>query len=84
MLIMFISPLIGDSRALIYQKYLLADNPESKIELLFLLKELFQKDNLTKVLKNFKCRLQEIDKNDIRNYQEVVEKYHFRGRTAFR
>ena len=66
----------GDSRALIYQKYLLADNPESKIELLFLLKELFQKDNLTKVFKKFLSdRLQEIDKNDIpENYQEVVEK----------
>ena len=43
---------------------------------MFLLKELFQKDNLTKVFKKFLSdRLQEIDKNDIpENYQEVVEK----------
>ena len=35
-----------DARALIYQKYLLSDNEENKIKLLFTLKDLFQKDDL--------------------------------------
>ena len=33
----------SDARALIYQKYLLSDNSESKIEYLLLLEELFKK-----------------------------------------
>ena len=36
----------SDARALIYQKFLLSDNIENKIQLLFLLKDLFKKDNL--------------------------------------
>jgi hypothetical protein len=36
----------SDARALIYQKYLLSEENESKIEYLFLLEELFKKDDL--------------------------------------
>ncbi len=65
-----------DARALIYQKYLLSDNEEKKIELLFLLKDLFQKDNLSNVFTKFLSdRLLEIDLNNVSaSYQEVVEK----------
>ena len=38
-----------DARALIYQKYLLSDNEKNKITLLFLLKDLFKKDNLSNI-----------------------------------
>ena len=38
----------SDSRALIYQKFLLSDNNENKLEFLFLLKDLFKKNNLDK------------------------------------
>ena len=56
----------SDSRALIYQKFLLSENTENKIQLLFLLKELFKKDNLVDVFTKFLSnRLLEIDKNDI-------------------
>ena len=65
-----------DARALIYQKYLLSDNEEKKIQLLFLLKDLFQKDNLSNIFTKFLSdRLQEINLNDVSDsYQEVVEK----------
>ena len=43
----------SDARALIYQKYLLSDNYESKIDLLFLLDDLFKKDNLSNIYANF-------------------------------
>jgi hypothetical protein len=42
-----------DSRSLVLQKYLLSDNSENKIKLLFLLKDLFKKDNLSNVSKEF-------------------------------
>jgi len=38
-----------DARALLYQKYLLSDNIENKIELLFELKNLFKKENLSNI-----------------------------------
>ena len=65
-----------DARALIYQKYLLSDNEENKIKLLFLLKDLFQKDDLSNVFTKFLSdRLKEIDIENIsRSYQEVVKK----------
>ncbi|MFL2889913.1 MAG: hypothetical protein ACJZ4O_03580 [Pelagibacteraceae bacterium] len=65
-----------DARALIYQKFLLADNTENKIKLLFLLKDLFKKDNLAEVYKTFMSdRLKEInDKTIPKDYVEVVEK----------
>ena len=38
-----------DARALLYQKYLLSDNIENKIKLLFELKNLFKKENLSNI-----------------------------------
>ncbi len=65
----------SDSRALIYQKYLLSDNLENKIKLLFLLEELFKKDSLTNVFSEFLSeRLKEIDLEDLSDsYKEVVK-----------
>ncbi len=65
-----------DARALIYQKYLLSDNEENKIKLLFLLKDLFQKDKLSNIFIEFLSdRLKEIDLNDVSDsYKEVVQK----------
>ena len=56
---------------------MLSDNYENKIKLLFLLKDLFQKDDLTNIYSKFLSdRLKEIDLSDVDNsYQEVVEKY---------
>ena len=42
-----------ESRALIYQKILLSDNLENKLELLFLLKDLFEKDKLGNIYKEY-------------------------------
>ena len=66
-----------DSRALIYQKYLLSDNKENKIKLLFLLKDLFQKDDLSNIFSKFLSdRLKEIDLNNIdSSYKEIVKKH---------
>ena len=66
----------SDSRALIYQKFLLSDNNETKIQLLFLLENLFKKDNLTKLYVNFLSdRLKEIDLESVSDsYHEVVIK----------
>ena len=68
-----------DSRALIYQKYLLSDNEENKVKLLFLLKDLFQKENLSNIFSKFMSdRLKEIDTTNISNsYQEAVQKILF-------
>ena len=65
-----------DSRALIYQKYLLSDNEENKIKLLFLLKDLFQKDNLSNVFVEFLSdKLKKINLDEVsESYQEVVKK----------
>ena len=65
-----------DARALIYQRYLLSDNEESKIRLLFLLKDLFQKDNLSNIYVQFLSdRLKEINLDKVEeSYQEVVQK----------
>ena len=64
-----------DARALIYQKYLLSDNEENKIELLFLLKDLFQKDNLSNVFTKFLSDRLKIDLNNVSgSYKEVVQK----------
>ena len=65
-----------DARALIYQRYLLSDNEENKIKLLFLLKDLFQKDNLSNIFVQFLSdRLKEINLDNVaESYQEVVQK----------
>ena len=65
-----------DARALIYQKYLLSDSEENKIKLLFLLKDLFQKDNLSNIFVKFLSdRLKEIELDNVpESYREVVQK----------
>ena len=65
-----------DARALIYQKYLLSDNEENKIKLLFLLKDLFKKDNLSNIFVEFLSdRLKEINLDNVsESYKEVVQK----------
>ncbi len=65
-----------DARALIYQRYLLSDNEEIKIRLLLLLKDLFQKDDLSNIFVEFLSdRLKEINLNDVEeSYKEVVRK----------
>ena len=43
----------SDSRALIYQKFLLAEEYSSKVEYLFLLEEIFKKDGLQNIYSDF-------------------------------
>ena len=64
----------SDSRALVYQKFLLSDNIENKIKLLFLLEELFKKDNFSNIYKTFMSnRLKEIDLEEMPEaYKEAV------------
>tara|TARA_A100001015_G_scaffold268860_1_gene320037 strand:+ start:1625 stop:3358 length:1734 start_codon:yes stop_codon:yes gene_type:complete len=65
-----------DARALIYQKYLLSDNEENKVKLLFLLKDLFKKDELLNIFVEFLSdKLKEIDLKEVsESYQDVVQK----------
>ncbi len=65
-----------DARALIYQKYLLSDNDENKIKLLFTLKELFQKDNLLNIyVKMLSEELKKINLEKVSpSYIDVVQK----------
>ena len=65
-----------EGRALLYQKYLLSDNTENKLDLLFLLKDLFKKENLSNVYNEFLSdRLKEFDIAEIPdNYLNAVEK----------
>jgi len=63
------------ARALIYQSLMLSDNMEKKIDLAFLLKDLFIKDKLLNVyVDEFTEILQSIDKNEIpKDYVELIE-----------
>ena len=65
-----------DARALIFQRFLLSDSTENKIKLLFLLKDLFKKDNLSNIFVEFLSdQLKEIDKDDVpESYAQIVEK----------
>ena len=65
-----------ESRSLIYQKILLSDNTENKLSLLFLLKDLFEKDKLTNVYtKHLSDILKKIDPKDIPdNFVKVVKR----------
>ncbi len=65
-----------EGRALIYQKYLLSDNNKIKLDLLFLLKDLFKKENLSNVFTEFLSdELKKFGKNDIpKDYVNVVER----------
>ena len=65
-----------DARSLIYQKYLLSENTESKIEYLFLLKEIFDKAKLQKVFsQTLSDNLKEIGIENIPDsYKEIAQK----------
>jgi len=62
----------SDARALIYQKYLLADSNEARIQLLFLLEELFKKKGLINIYTKFLSdRIKEIGVENLPDkYQE--------------
>ena len=65
----------SDARALIYQKYLLSEGNNSKIEYLFLLEELFKKANLINVYSKYLSdKIEEIGiKNLPKEYQEIAQ-----------
>ena len=65
----------SDARALIYQKYLLSEANESKIEYLFLLEELFKKDDLANVYSKYLSNeIEEIGIENLpENYQETAQ-----------
>ena len=62
-----------DSRALIYQKFLLSENNENKIEYLFLLDDLFKKDKIENIYSKFLSEnLKKIGLDNIPdNYQDI-------------
>ncbi len=66
----------SDARALIYQKYLLSDSEENKVKLLFLLDEMFKKDNLPNIFPKFMSdRLEEIKLENLpTSYTEAIKK----------
>ena len=65
----------SDARALIYQKYLLSEVNDSKIEYLFLLEELFKKADLTNVYSKYLSdRIEEIGVENLpEDYQESAQ-----------
>ncbi|MAJ86004.1 MAG: hypothetical protein CL687_03435 [Candidatus Pelagibacter sp.] len=63
-----------ESRAIIYQKFLLSDNEEKKIEFLFLLKDLFDREKLNNVYTSFLSKNLKDIKNVPKEYEEVVKK----------
>ena len=69
----------SDARALIYQKYLLSESDNSKIEYLFILDELFKKDDLSKIYsKFFSDKIEEIGIENLpKEYQEIASKKIF-------
>ena len=66
----------SDARALLYQKYLLSDSADAKVEYLFLLEELFVKDKLQNVYSLFLSEnLKKIGLDNIPdNYKEIAKK----------
>ena len=65
----------SDARALIYQKYLLSEANESKIEHLFLLEELFKKANLINIYSKYLSdRIEDIGIENLPDdYQETAQ-----------
>ena len=65
----------SEARSLIYQKYLLAENTETKVEYLFLLEELFKKDKITNIFAEvLSDSLQKIGLENIpKKYVETAE-----------
>ena len=65
----------SDARALIFQKYLLSENENLKIEYLFLLEDLFKKENFLNIYANFLSeKIKEIGIENIsESYQEIAQ-----------
>jgi hypothetical protein len=65
----------SDARALIYQKYLLSESNDTKIDYLFLLEELFKKSDLANIYSKFMSdRIEEIGIENIpQEYQELAQ-----------
>ncbi len=65
----------SEARSLIYQKYLLSESIETKLEYLFLLEDLFKKDQLINIYSSYlSSELKEIGLENIPdNYKEVVK-----------
>jgi len=65
-----------EARALIYQKYLLSEDYKSRVEYLFILDELFKKDEISGVYSEFLSdNLKEIGLENIpNNYKEISQK----------
>ena len=65
----------SDARSLIYQKYLLSESTESKLEYLFLLDELFHKNDLKNIHSSLLSNaIQEIGIDNIpENYKEISQ-----------
>ena len=66
----------SDARSLIYQKYLLSENNESRIEYLFLLEDLFKKENISNIYSKFLSnKIEEIGIENIsKKYQDAAQK----------
>ena len=64
-----------EARSLIYQKYLLSESVESKLDYLFLLEDLFEKGNISKVYSEFLSdKIKSIGlKNIPENFKETAE-----------
>ncbi len=65
----------SDARSLIFQKYLIVENIESKVDYLFLLEELFKKDQLNNIFAKFLSdKLKEIGLENLpENYKEIAK-----------
>ena len=65
-----------EARALIFQKYFLSEDNKSKVEYLFLLEELFKKDEIKNIYSNFLSdSLKTIGLGNIpENYKEIAQK----------
>ena len=68
-----------DARSLIFQKYLLSENIESKVEYLFLLEDLFKKNDLKNIYSKYLSEaLKNIGIENIpKDYKEIAEKRIF-------
>ena len=64
----------SDARALIYQKFLLSESIQAKIDYLFLLEDLFKKDNLLNIYSNFLSdKIKEIGVENLpSDYKEIA------------
>ena len=65
-----------DARSLLYQKFLLSENNEAKIEYLFLLEELFKKDEIENIYSEFLSdNLKKIGLDNVpEQFKEIAEK----------